>query len=170
LYVQGIDAGLIPGFVTAIQSGHLSTQHAATWGIFHMAMHGSDIADQLAKNGVLPPLLAVYCSGTTELQALAKSALKEVTRHCTVAGPLLALVHEKVSVEIVSHVLQQGLRIMQGSVAGRREFVTTGALMILQQLEPTLDEKGQACVQAINNLFPQDVVSYYRHGVQALAR
>jgi hypothetical protein len=135
-----------------------------------MAMHGSDIANQLAKNGILPPLLTVYCSSSSELHALAKSALKEVTRHCTVAGPMLAMVHEKVPSEILSHVLQQGLRIMQGSVAGRREFVTTGALMTLQQLEPALDEKGQACVQAINNLFPQDVVSYYRHGVQALAR
>jgi hypothetical protein len=41
--------------------------------------------------------------------------------------------------------------------------------MSLQQLEPTLDEKGQVCVQVIQNLFPNGFVSYYRHGVQALA-
>jgi hypothetical protein len=34
--------------------------------------------------------------------------------------------HEKLPSEIMSHALQQGLRIMQDSVAGRREFETMG--------------------------------------------
>lgn len=160
----------MPELVAALESGHPATQHAAAWGVLHTATHGASIADQLAAGGVLPPLLALHCGGEGEARACAKGALKEVARHCTDAAPLLALVRADAPPDLLSHVLQQTLRIMQGSVASRREFVTTGALAALQQLEPRLDGKGQAAVAAINALFPADVVSYYRHGVQRQAR
>lgn len=156
--------------MAALESGHAATQHAAAWGVLHSAMHGASIADQLAAGGVLPPLLALHGGVDGDAAACAKGALKEVARHCTETAPLLPLVRADTAPDLLSHVLQQALRIMQSSVASRRDFVTTGALAALQQLEPRLDGKGVACAAAINALFPQDVVSYYRHGVQRAAR
>ena len=166
--LQTIDVGVLPEFVAAIQSGFAATQHAATWGVQHMAGHGAAIADQLAAAGVLQPLVAVYCGTPGDLQATAKSAAKEVMRHCTSIAPLLALVQPDVPAAILASALRACLRIMQESVTARRDFVSSGALLAMQQLEHNLDDKGRACVHAINGLFPKDVVSYYRKGVQSL--
>lgn len=162
--MQVIDAGVLPELVIALQSGHAPTQHAAAWAALHAAAHGSHIANQLANAGMLPPLLALYAaaSESTDRRTTGKAALKEVTSRCTVLAPLLALINANTPGEIAAHALLAAQRVLQGSVSARREFVTTGALLAMQHMEGGLDSKGQETVHAINALFPQEVVKYYR--------
>jgi hypothetical protein len=169
IFIQVIHAGVVPEFVAALQSCHTATQQAVAWGVLHMAVHGSAIANQLADGGILSALLLLYTSSpeASDRHAAAKAALKEVMAQCTHATPLLALIGVDVPKEIVVHTLRHDFRILQASVSGRREFVTSGALMTVQQLDGGFDEHGQDCVQAINSLFPTDVVKYYR---QCIAR
>ena len=165
--LQVIDAGVLPELIMALQSVHAPTQHAAAWAALHTAAHGTHTANQIASAGILPPLLALYASAPegSERRGTAKAAIKEVMARCNMLAPALALIGVTVPPEIASHALLAAHRVLQTSVAARREFVTTGALMAMQQLEQGLDAKGQGTVQAVNALFPQDVVKYYRQDV-----
>lgn len=46
----------------------------------------------------------------------------------------------------------------------RQQLVTSGALARLQKSMDKLDPKGQAHADAINALFPPDVIAYYMQG------
>jgi Armadillo/beta-catenin-like repeat len=159
-----VDAGALPELVDALSGTHAATQHAAAWAVLHMAMHGASICDALVGAGVLPPLLRVYISSAegAERHVTAKAALKEVTTRCTILAPMLALIGLEVPSEVAAHALRAAHRVLQNSVAARRDFVTCGALMTLQRLEAAMDDKGKESVAAINGLFPTDVVKYYR--------
>ena len=162
----------MPEFITALSSKHIAVHSAAAWALHHMALHGSVIADPLATTGVLPPLLKLYTRAPdgSEAKLTAKSAVKEVIRHSSSQGPLLVLVSTTAPPELAKRALRQGLELMRTSVLDRREFVTSGSLMVMQELEPALDVQGQEYVRSINGLFPADVVAYFRNGVTESSR
>ena len=49
----------------------------------------------------------------------------------------------------------------QDAPKARQQFVTSGALARLQATLPGLDPKGRAHAEAMQALFPPDVVAYY---------
>ena len=167
--LQVIDSDAVRELIVAMGSKHAAVHTAAAWAIHHMALHGTTIASALAIAGTLPPLLNLYKRTVdgSETKATAKAAIKEVIKHCSCQSPLLALINEGAPPELAKKALKQGLELMKLSVTDRREFVTTGSLMIMQKLEGALDPKGQEYVKCINRLFPADVVTYYRSTTMA---
>lgn len=159
-----IDAGGIPEFVAALQHSTSILVKAAAWGLLHNVLHGPYIATQWAAEGVIPQLLEalVRCGTDSEVCCGVHAAMKEVVKHCSQPNPLFALVSENVPEDLATQAMSRLYSIMQESVVGRRDFVTTGNLLKLQQLEKTWGSAGSDCVLAINSLFPRDVVTYYR--------
>jgi hypothetical protein len=171
-HLQVIDAGAMPDFVTALRNTQADTHKAAAWGILHMAMHGAAIADCLAEAGVLRPLIEAYCISERKSDAreVTKAAANEVIKQCTICAPLLAIMRKGIPEGIVTSAMTKAYAIMQGSVSGRREFVTSGALMRIQDLDQNLSVKASECVKALNDLFPKDLVSYYRQSQELQAQ
>lgn len=54
--------------------------------------------------------------------------------------------------------------LLQDAPKARQQFVTSGALARLQVAIPTLCPRGQQQAEAINALFPTEVVTYYEQG------
>ena len=54
--------------------------------------------------------------------------------------------------------------IPQDAPKARQQFVTSGALARLQSAVAGLDPKGKQYAEAIQALFPPDVVAYYEQG------
>jgi Armadillo/beta-catenin-like repeat len=162
--LQVIDADALPQLGTALQSRHAAVQEASAWAAMHMAVHGAGIADQLAHAGVLPLLLQIVTTAPDESErcTLASSAMVEIVTKCTDIIPLLAMVDQHVPGNILFAALHTAQKILGDSVAARRTFVTSGALMALQALH--VDEKGKDVVVAVNALFPDGVVKYYQQG------
>jgi hypothetical protein len=162
-----IDVGGIPEFISALQHNVDSLVKAAAWGLLHNVLHGPLIATQWATAGIVPWLLEALgrVAAGTDVYTGLHAAIKEVTKHCSHANPLFAMVSGSVPEDLATQAMSRLYTIMQESVVGRRDFVTTGNLLKLQQLEQTWGTAGSECVLAINSLFPRDVVSYYRQSL-----
>lgn len=159
-----IDGGGIPEFASALQHNVGSLVKAAAWGLLHNVLHGPLIATQWAAAGVIPRLLEALDRATddSDVSTGLHAAIKEIVKHCSQPNPLFAMVSESVPEDLATQAMSRLYSIMQESVVGRRDFVTTGNLLKLQQLEHTWGTAGSDCVLAINSLFPKDVVTYYR--------
>lgn len=166
-----IDAGGIHEYMCALKQSLGTVAKAASWGVSHNVLHGPLIATQWAASGVIPVLLETLGRFTAQKDVYTEvhAAVKEVLKHCSQPNPLFAMVSESVPEELATQAMSRLYSIMQESVVGRRDFVTTGGLLKLQQLEQTWGTAGSDCVLAINSLFPKDVVTYYRqtHGLSA---
>jgi Armadillo/beta-catenin-like repeat len=167
--VQVIDVGGVPQFISALESPVDSLVKSAAWGVLHNVMHGQLIATKWAVGGIIPPLLEALLVRPADREAPATSslhaAIKEVVKSCSLPNPLFTLVSELVPEDLATQAMSRLYSIMQESVVGRRDFVTTGTLLKLQQLEQCWGAPGADCVLAINSLFPRDVVMYYRQGL-----
>jgi hypothetical protein len=167
--MQVIDVGGIPEFISVLQNTLGSLVKAAAWSLLHNVIHGPLIATQWAAAGVLPSLLEALSRATPDSDEYSglHAAIKEVVKHCSQPNPLFAMVSASVPEDLATQAMSRLYTIMQESVVGRRDFVTTGNLLKLQQLEQIWGTAGSDCVLAINSLFPRDVVTYYRqsHGL-----
>ena len=148
----------------ALRSPYAPTQHAAAWAVKYMAAHGAHAANQIAAAEVLPALVALVQSAErcSQEAMTAHTAVEEIVARCALLSPVLTIVKPDAPPDLLAAALQSCLRMMRDSVAARREFVTSGALKVLQHLAPCLDRPGQDTAQALNSLFPVPVVEYYR--------
>lgn len=100
----------------------------------------------------------------TDLRSKTKTAIKAVIRSCNLTAPLEVLVAPTTPPEIARHLLGRLVPLLQDAPKARQQFVTSGALARLQVAIPTLCPRGQQQAEAINALFPTEVVTYYEQG------
>ena len=162
--LQVVDAGGITELTTALCSQNPCIVKAAAWTIQHSAMHGSIICDQYASSKVLAQMtFAIEAEDTApDLKRALSSAIKEIVKHCIEPAPLFILVSDSCPLEVAVAGLSRLYTLLARSVAGRREFVTTGTIMNLQRLEQALGSAAYEGINAINSLFPKDLVTYYK--------
>lgn len=93
----------------------------------------------------------------------AKSAVKAVIRSAATAQSLEAFVVPTLPPPLLKHLLRKLEVLLAKSPKGRQSFVTSGALQRLQAHAPPgeLDPVCEELREAINSLFPEDVVKYY---------
>ncbi|GIL46886.1 hypothetical protein Vafri_3746 [Volvox africanus] len=153
----------------------ISIPAAAAWALEQMALHGEETTMPLIGQGALSAVLEGYkASAASATSAPAgpeaavfmrcKAALKALIRHCNTTAPLEPLVTESTPPAVLKHVLRRTEPLLARDAKSRQQFVTSGGLMRMQELEGRLCTKGQQYLKAINALFPADVVTYYRQG------
>ncbi|PNG51684.1 Sperm-associated antigen 6, partial [Tetrabaena socialis] len=134
---------------------------AAAWALEQMAQHGEETAMPLIAQGALMAALDGYLA-TAEAAAAApdggdaaifsrcKAALKSLLRGCSSTAPLEPLVLHGTPPPVLKHVLRRAAPLLAGDAKSRQQFVTSGGLMRLQELEGRLCGKGRAQLEAIN--------------------
>ncbi|EFJ51099.1 hypothetical protein VOLCADRAFT_88397 [Volvox carteri f. nagariensis] len=150
----------------------LSIRVAAAWALEQMAQHGEETTMPLIAQGALAAVLEGYkasaagaVDGSDDTVFIrCKAALKSLIRNCNSTAPLEPLVVNGTPPAVLKHVLRRAEPLLARDAKSRQQFVTSGGLMRLQELEGQLCGKGQAYLHAINALFPADVVTYYRQG------
>jgi len=168
--LQAVKTGAAQELVRYLASDvEKDVQVAAAWAVSRLASYSADTARPLAAAGVLPPLLAMYTDNrATLVKERAKQGLKEVVYNCQDLSALEPLVDASTPAEVLRHVLTVFAEALPASVQCKRNFVTSGALMRMLQLQKnlppdeTLDSRAKESIVTISLQFPEDVVSYYR--------
>ncbi|KAG2498986.1 hypothetical protein HYH03_003172 [Edaphochlamys debaryana] len=155
----------------------VSIPAAAAWSLEQMSQHGDETTMPLIAQGALTAALDGYVASAdgaavatapdapdAVIFARCKAALKSLIRNCNSTAPLEPLVLDSTPPAVLKHVLRRCEPLLSRDGKSRQAFVTSGALMRLQELEGRLCPKGRAYLTAINGLFPADVVAYYRQG------
>ncbi|KAG2439241.1 hypothetical protein HXX76_004602 [Chlamydomonas incerta] len=148
---------------------------AAAWALEQMSQHGDETTMPLIAQGALTAVLDGYVASVDggagapdspdgAIFGRCKAALKSLIRNCATTAPLEPLVMDSTPTAILKHVLRRCEPLLAKDPKARQQFVTSGGLMRLQELEGRLCVKGRAYLEAINKLFPADVVNYYRQG------
>jgi hypothetical protein len=165
--MQVVGAGAVPELIGALVSGHDTLRSAAARALAQCAQHGRDDADELAAAGVLPPLALAWTASAvgSEAHAAVEAAACDILRHTSLIAPLAALVTPATPPPLLTAALARATTLLVGAADARREFLTTGALMHMQRMQAVLGSEGREHANAINELFPADVVRYYRHPV-----
>ncbi|MEW5299415.1 MAG: hypothetical protein WDW36_002433 [Sanguina aurantia] len=182
-----IDAGTSGEVIAGLRSPDDKISGAAGWALEQMAGHGEETAACLIKAGALGALVDVYVRAAapcaTEQQQLQrqheapsvtaerrgklkslKSSIKTMVRGCSATAALEVMVDKATPAEVVGHVLSRLQGLLVGDAKARQAFVTSGALMRLQQVDACQEEEASihTLVLALNSLFPDDIVEYYR--------
>ncbi|GIL70783.1 hypothetical protein Vretifemale_1347 [Volvox reticuliferus] len=153
----------------------ISIPAAAAWALEQMAQHGEETTMALISQGALSAVLDGYKASAASATSApgrpeaavfmrCKAALKALIRHCNSTAPLEPLVAEGTPPAVLKHVLRRAEPLLARDAKSRQQFVTSGGLMRMQELEGRLCAKGLERLKAINALFPADVVTYYRQG------
>lgn len=151
----------------------VSITAAAAWALEQMSQHGDETTMPLIGQGALAAVLERYKatagaagldSADSALFVRCKATIKSLIRYCNSTTPLEPLVVKGTPPAVLKHVLRRAEPLLARDAKSRQQFVTTGGLMRLQELESQLCAKGQGYLNAINALFPVDVVTYYRQG------
>ncbi|KXZ52706.1 hypothetical protein GPECTOR_8g101 [Gonium pectorale] len=153
----------------------VSIPAASAWGLEQMSQHGEETAMPLIGQSALTAVLDGYMASAEAAAAApdgpdasiflrCKAALKALVRNCASTSPLEPLVSDGTPTPVLKHVLRRAEPLLGRDAKARQQWVTSGALMRLQELEGRLCVKGRAYLLAINELFPADVVAYYRQG------
>merc|ERR1712025_494661 len=116
----------------------------------------------LAEADVLRRLLAVYLhqDSSEDLQTKAKRALKSVIQKCTHLPALEPLLQEAPP-NILKYVVQQFSKVLPNDVNARRSFVQSGGLQKIQEVAADQGSKLKDFIDAINLLYPNEIVQYY---------
>ncbi|GLC43091.1 hypothetical protein PLESTB_000864100 [Pleodorina starrii] len=153
----------------------ISIPAAAAWALEQMSQHGEETTMPLIAQGALSAVLDGYKATAGAASAgpdspdgavflRCKAALKSLIRHCNSTAPLEPQVADGTPPAVLKHVLRRAQPLLARDAKSRQQFVTSGGLMRLQELEGQLCAKGRAHLHEINSLFPADVVTYYRQG------
>jgi hypothetical protein len=159
-----VDSGTGGEIVDCIGHTFPAISGAAAWAVEQAASHGSECAMPLVAQGAMRELMGTYSrvpATKPELKNKLKSAVKAIIRSCNTTAPLESFVSPGTPPELAKHLLARLVTLLQESPKARQQMVTSGALARLQKAIPGLDTKGRQHAEAINALFPPDVVSYY---------
>lgn len=153
----------------------VSVPAAAAWALEQMSQHGDETTMPLIAQGALTAAVDGYVASADAAAAApegpeaavfvrCKAAVKTLIRNCSSTAPLEPLVVDATPAPVLKHVLRKAVPLLSRDAKARQQFVTSGGLMRLQELEHGLCPKGRAYLEEINQLFPADVVAYYRQG------
>jgi hypothetical protein len=167
-----VDAGAYGEVVACVKNQDVVLGGSAAWALEQSTSHGhEDITMPLIeRHRALQELIDTYSRSNSkalvEKKVKLKSAIKATIRSCTVAASLENFVDPYGSPEISKHVLARLVPLLEASPKARQSFVTCGALQRLQEAMSSLCATGEKHGQAINALFPVDVVNYYKQGLK----
>lgn len=159
---------------------------AAAWSLGQLGSHSPDHARALAEADVLRHLLAVMMHEDSsegallrykqqrhaphlfpccapDLKTKSKRALKAVVQQTTHLPSLEPLLKEA-PVNILKHVLIQFKKCLPNDVQARRNFVQSGGLQIVQELNESVGGKLSEIIEDINKCYPAEIVQYYSPG------
>jgi hypothetical protein len=161
-----IDVGAVPALKEALledKEAHLKA--AAVWSLGQVGKHSSGHANALASADVLRRLLAHSTdegAGLEDLQEKSKRCLRAVLAQCSHIQALQALLGEGPPPQLQVLILSRILEGLRSAPEERRGFLGTGGLKMAQALAETGDGEAAALVDAINGLYPPEVVEYVR--------
>jgi len=139
---------------------------ASAWSLGQIGRHSPDHAKALADANVFPKLLAVYLheESSDDLKTKAKRAMKSVIEKCVHLPALEPLLHTQTPTNILKYVVHQFAKVLPHDVKARKEFVSSGAIQRLQDIEAEPGSKLKECVDTINSCYPEEIVRYYSPG------
>lgn len=135
---------------------------SAAWSLGQLGRHSPDHARALAEADVLRRLLAVFMhqDSSEDLQTKAKRALKSVIQKCTHLPALEPLLQEAPP-NILKVVIQQFAKVLPTDQNAKRAFVQSGGLQKILEVDAEVGSKLRDSIDAINELYPKDIVDYY---------
>ena len=139
---------------------------ASAWSLGQIGRHSPDHAKALADANVFPKLLAVYLhqESSDDLKTKAKRAIKSVVEKCVHLPALEPLLHEQTPKNILKYVVHQFAKVLPNVVTARRQFVSSGAIQRLQDIDAEEGSKLKEYIDKINQCYPEEVVKYYSPG------
>eukprot|EP00924_Labyrinthula_sp_SR-Ha-C_P004131 augustus_masked-scaffold_3-processed-gene-15.3-mRNA-1 protein AED:0.00 eAED:0.04 QI:0/-1/0/1/-1/1/1/0/593 len=143
---------------------------AAVWTVGQIGRHSPSHAEACCVNDLPRFLLKIYFEDSLcdDLRSKSKTALNSIlekTTHLPVLQQLLSLAAVKSRLKVVKIVLRQLAKVLPNDKDGKREFIQSGSLQLVQELESKLIEeqlgevKGE--IDEINQCFPPAIVQYY---------
>ncbi|GAX72596.1 hypothetical protein CEUSTIGMA_g52.t1 [Chlamydomonas eustigma] len=163
-----VESGAGAEVVAAISNTDASISGTAAWAVEQAIHHSDETAMPLIQQGALQQLMSTYIRSkqSEALRSKLKSSIKATIRSCNATGPLETFVAKETPPELSKHLLARLVTLLQVGPKARQQLVTSGALARLQEALPGLDPKGRQHAEAIQALFPPDVVAYYAQGKQ----
>ena len=125
---------------------------AAAWSLGQIGRHSPDHARALAEADVLRRLLAVYLhqDSSEDLQTKAKRALKSVIQKCITLPALEPLLEAPPNV--LKYVVQQFAKVLPNDINARKNFVQSGGLQKIQEVQAEAGSKLADYVNEINTI------------------
>lgn len=159
-----VDAGACQVAIDCLSHGDPGVSGTGAWAVEQLANHGPDTAMPLIERHALQQAMTAFsrADADSELRVKLKAAIKALLHSCTSSAPLEPLVDSAIDPEILKPVLVALQPLLAADPKSRQRYVSSGALMRMQGLEESLDDKSRTTIAAINGLFPADVVAYYR--------
>lgn len=121
----------------------------------------------LASSSHAQPTARTACAArpapAADLKTKAKRALKAVIQKTTYLAALEPLLKEA-PVNVLKHVLIQFKNCLPNDVQARRNFVQSGGLQIVQQLNEAVGGQLSEIIEEINKCYPPEIVQYYSPG------
>eukprot|EP00764_Aduncisulcus_paluster_P006968 gnl/Carplike_NY0171/2301_a3101_808.p1 GENE.gnl/Carplike_NY0171/2301_a3101_808~~gnl/Carplike_NY0171/2301_a3101_808.p1 ORF type:complete len:506 (+),score=161.16 gnl/Carplike_NY0171/2301_a3101_808:212-1519(+) len=135
---------------------------ASAWTLGQLGRHSSDHAKAVVEANVLPKLVAAFSSSTSspDLKSKCKRACKSIVQQCTLL-PALDPLLQSAPAEILKFVIAQYAKVLPTNAEARKQFVVSGGLKRVQELEPEHGTELAEHVQRINACYPDEVVRHY---------
>ena len=142
---------------------------AAAWALGQIGRHTADHAKAVADAHVLPKLINVMINekASEDLKGKCKAALKAIISKCVflpALEPLLLM--PTTPAEILKYLVEQYAKVLPTDLEGKKEFVSCGGLMRLQELDAAAPEGSRLkkAIQDVNQCYPPEVVQFYKPG------
>eukprot|EP00768_Dysnectes_brevis_P003536 gnl/Dysnectes_brevis/2518_a3018_793.p1 GENE.gnl/Dysnectes_brevis/2518_a3018_793~~gnl/Dysnectes_brevis/2518_a3018_793.p1 ORF type:complete len:503 (+),score=188.64 gnl/Dysnectes_brevis/2518_a3018_793:46-1554(+) len=135
---------------------------AAVWSLGQIGRHSTDHARAICDANVLPKLLGLFTAeeSSEDLRQKARRSLKFIVQKCTHLPALDPLLHQAPPA-VLKHVVGQYAKVLPQDVDARRQFVTSGGLQRIQQLDAEPGTKLREAIEQCNACFPDEIVRYY---------
>lgn len=135
------------------------TRAAVAWSLGHIASHSTKLGDAMCNESILHDLIAIYLDnkGTVDVKRRSREASKMLISNCTAIDKLRYAMDEKDdSLKLKKYTLQRFKKLLPENFKLKREFVESGMLRVIQELEGKPGGGTSAEDQAISELI-QDV-------------
>ncbi|EGD76596.1 sperm associated antigen 6 [Salpingoeca rosetta] len=138
---------------------------AAAWSLGQIGRHTPEHARHVAEANVLPDLLACTMdpAASDDLRAKASRALKNILQKCTHMPALQALLADAPP-SVLENVVAQFAKILPSDAKARKQFVTSGGLKKIQEIQAEEGSDLSEAILTINECFPEEIVRYYSPG------
>ncbi|KAJ1512952.1 Sperm-associated antigen 6 [Coelomomyces lativittatus] len=174
-----VSKGIHPLLDTLTNEQDFQVKGACAWAFGQMGRHSSDHAKTVAANAVLPKLLTLLihpqCTDE-EVKQKTKRALKGILSKTLSMEALDPLLRISTPPSILKCVLSQYSKILPNLVEARKQFVITGCLQRMQEIEeayrkedPMFNATPMAeSLRLIHQCFPEEIIRYYSPGYSSL--